>query len=357
MKPDMKINYALSSSDTLIIKGVAICFMLWHHLFFDSSVYGEWVQNAASLAKVCVAMFLFVSAYGLTIQYSKIDTSKFHVPFFINTFKFQGKRFLKLYFNYWFIFLLFVPIGVFFFHRTLQIAYGEHVNYLKRTIYDLLGMQAFQSYNITWWFYQLIIILYLIFPFLYFAVKKMNILILVFCFLILGFQIFTIPIVQYWLFPFVLGISSAMYRDKISDFLNRTDWKILFICNLFLLFSVAFLRLMEWRFDGIKMDGFFTITWIVFIIITARKVKIFSLVFEFLGNHSMNIFLIHTFIFYYFFSVFIYSFKYPFLIFIVLLASSLFLSLLIEYCKKIIGLYSLENKIINLVFTIKTTIT
>src|ERR1035437_3818694 len=353
MKPDTQINYALSLSDTLIIKGVAICFMLWHHLFYINSEYGEWVQNTAYLGKVCVAMFLFVSAYGLTIQYSKIDIKKFQVRCIIDTLKFQGKRLLKLYINYWFIFLLFVPIGVFFFHRSLQIPYGVQVNYFKSIIIDLLGMQGFQSYNITWWFYQLIIILYLIFPLLYIAIKKMNILILIFCFLIFGYHIGSVSMLEYWLFPFVLGISYALNRDKISSFLNRTDWKILFICNLFLLFSVAFLRLEEWRFGGVGMDGFFTITLIIFIIITVRKLKKISQVFEYLGKHSMNIFLIHTFIFGYFYSRFIYSFKYPLLIFIVLLACSLFISILIEYCKKIFRIYTLENKIINLFFTIK----
>jgi len=353
MKPDTQINYALSLSDTLIIKGVAICFMLWHHLFYMYSEYGEWVQNTALLAKVCVAMFLFVSAYGLTIQYSKIDIKKFQIPGFINTLKFQGKRLLKLYINYWFIFLLFVPIGVFIFHRSLQIPYGEQVNYLKSILIDFLGMQGFQSYNITWWFYQLIIILYLIFPVLYIAIKKMNIVILIFCFLIFGYHIGNVSILEYWLFPFVLGISYALNRNKISNFLNRINLKILFICNLFLLFSVAFLKLEEWRFGGAGMDGFFTITLIIFVIITVRKVQKITQVFEYLGKHSMNIFLIHTFIFGYFYSGFIYSFKYPFLIFSVLLACSLFISVLIEYCKKIIGIYTLENKIINLFFTVK----
>ena len=353
MKPDTQINYALTKSDSLIIKGVAICFMLWHHLFFTFSDYGEWVQNTAYLGKVCVAMFLFVSAYGLTIQYSKLKSIKYKLPGFVDTIKFQGKRLLKLYINYWFVFLLFVPIGIFFFYRSLQISYGDHVNYFKSVVIDLLGMQGFQSYNITWWFYQLIIILYLIFPLLYIAVKKMNLLILVFCFLILGVHICSIPIVRYWLFPFVLGISCAMNRDKISSFLNRTDWKILFICNLCLLFSVAFLRLEEWRFGGIGMDGFFTLTLILFIKIAVHKVNIISLVFDYLGKHSMNIFLIHTFIFNYFYSAFIYSFKYPFLIFIVLIACSLVISILIEYCKKIIRIYALENKIIQLFFTIK----
>jgi len=51
---------------------------------------------------------------------------------------------------------------------------------------------------------------------------------------------------------------------------------------------------------------------------------------EFLGKHSTNIWLIHTFFCYYLFKDFIYSFKYPALIFIVLLLCSLAASYIVN---------------------------
>ena len=344
MKSKIQYNYTLSLQDTLLIKGVAICFMLWHHLFFDTSAYGDFVQNTAFLGKVCVAMFLFVSAYGLTIQFADKKNYKYQFPSFTETIKFQAKRLFKLYVNYWFVFLIFVPVGILFFNRTLQIAYGIQINKLNCLFFDFFGMQGFQSYNITWWFYQLIIILYLIFPILYFAVKKMNIFILGFFFLILGFHQIRIPIVHDWLFPFALGISCALNKEKISMFLNRINRKILFISTLILLLSIAFLRLLEWRFGGIGMDGFFTLTWVLFIIISVREVRIVTQVLKYLGKHSMNIFMIHTFIFSYFYSGFIYSFKYPILIFSALLTYSILISILIEYSKTRLGIYRFEKK-------------
>ena len=68
---NFNFNFNLNLHDTLIIKGFAICFMLWHHLFSDHPEFGLLVQYKAILDKVCVAMFLFVSAYGLTIQMQK----------------------------------------------------------------------------------------------------------------------------------------------------------------------------------------------------------------------------------------------------------------------------------------------
>ncbi len=63
----------LSKSDTAGIKGIAILFMLWHHLFLHSVEYGALTQSLAIVSKVCVALFLFVSGYGLTKQYSRLE--------------------------------------------------------------------------------------------------------------------------------------------------------------------------------------------------------------------------------------------------------------------------------------------
>ena len=67
----------------------------------------------------------------------------------------------------------------------------------------------------------------------------------------------------------------------------------------------------------------------------------------FVGKHSMNMYLIHTFIFGYFFHDFIYSFKYPILIFIVLLIVSLLLSIAIEFLKGKFGFYQFQKHVIS----------
>jgi uncharacterized membrane protein len=65
------LNYSLTKDDTLLVKGVAICLMLCHHLFNDE--FGNVVFQTAQFGKVCVALFLFVSSYGLSIQYNTIQ--------------------------------------------------------------------------------------------------------------------------------------------------------------------------------------------------------------------------------------------------------------------------------------------
>lgn len=64
------------------------------------------------------------------------------------------------------------------------------------------------------------------------------------------------------------------------------------------------------------------------------RIPILKNILAFLGKHSMNVFLIHTFIRYTFFADFTYSFKYFWLIALVLLAISLGISVVLELIKK-----------------------
>ena len=65
-------GFELTLHDTSILKGIAICAMLWHHLFLLHPDYGNVVYHLALLGKVCVAIFLLLSGYGLTIQMNKL---------------------------------------------------------------------------------------------------------------------------------------------------------------------------------------------------------------------------------------------------------------------------------------------
>ena len=58
---------------------------------------------------------------------------------------------------------------------------------------------------------------------------------------------------------------------------------------------------------------------------------------KFIGKHSMNIFLFHTFIYYIYFPDFIYWSRNPILIYMTLLVSCLCISVMIEWLKNTIG--------------------
>jgi hypothetical protein len=81
------------------------------------------------------------------------------------------------------------------------------------------------------------------------------------------------------------------------------------------------------------------------------NIKYIGEILIYLGKHSMNIFLTHTFIRYYYLSDFIYSFKHFILINLVLLVLSLLLSIAIEYLKKIVKYKVLVEKLRNLIMS------
>ena len=66
---------------------------------------------------------------------------------------------------------------------------------------------------------------------------------------------------------------------------------------------------------------------------------------EFVGKHSMNIFMFHTFIYYYWFSEFVYSSRNPLFIYLLLLSICLFVSVAIEWIKKNVKFDKLIMKI------------
>lgn len=82
-----------------------------------------------------------------------------------------------------------------------------------------------------------------------------------------------------------------------------------------------------------------------------KSIKIPALIsylLEFVGKHSMNIFLFHTFIYYYWFRDFIYASRNPMVIYLLLLLICLLISVGIELLKKIIRFNIMVKHVDNL---------
>lgn len=354
-----KIDYRISLNETNAIKGIAIIAMLVHHLFYEYPEYGESTYQLALIGKVCVAMFLFLSGYGLSVQYSKILNYD-SVLTRINGggVKFLYKRYTKFYLNYWSIFLISVPIGVLVFGRELTIPYGENACIPYRLALDFMGVQGMMSYNITWWFNRLILSLYLLFPLLYWVMsRKWYVSLAVLAILFLKPRLIIYPF--HWLddnlyiytFVFAFGMFCSIYIDGISKLLNKINPK--FVFSLSFMAVIAFCIERQWgiipRLKGIPCDGFITAFTALAIVTAARLTKYNFPILSFLGRHSMNMYMLHTFLFGYFFEEFIYGFKYPLLIFIVLFVITLTLSIIIEFVKTQCQFYVLQNKVVNFV--------
>lgn len=310
-------------------KGMALMLILWHHLFYEHTHdEGFLVYQSALLAKVCVGIYVVLSGYGLaeSIKHKALDLVAFY-----------KRRVLKLYLNYWFIALLFIPIGVLFMGRTLESVFGENAYF--GLLIQMLGLHMFTNvsygYNATWWFMSLIIVLYAIFPLVFKLTKRFHVWFLAFCAVLLFAPI---PLVNDWIFPFAVGVWLSQNNGFVKMFAwFQTMGKARFIVLLTLTALVAWYRQNGWLFDSIRADTFFGILLILLTTEWALSSPRSRKVLEFIGVHSFNIFLFHTFIYYYYFPNFIYAFKNPLLIFGVLLGICLLVSVGIEKLKEKIG--------------------
>lgn len=320
----------LSIEDTNVLKGVAILLMLWHHLFLDQNgLYDDFIlcgqygvfHLLGQWSKVCVAIFVFLSGYGLAI-------SSEHDPLKIDLRKFYMKRAKKIYLNYWLVWLFFVPISYFVFDYTFIDAYGNSP--FLHLIIDFFGLHkvffpSSFSYNPTWWFYSCIIILYLLFPFLYKLIKHNYVISMLISVALTFLPGSLTNSIRFYIIAFVMGIGFCVLKiAPPQSSKERCTYLVLLVLLSFQRFVPIAPQL--W------IDCFITIC-LIQVYRCHNIIGIVKKIFAFLGKHSMNIFLFHSFIFYFWFQDYIYISRNPFIIFFTLLMVCIPISLTLEKIK------------------------
>lgn len=193
------------------------------------------------------------------------------------------------------------------------------------------------------------------FPILFLIAKRSSILILVVLFLFhmtpILIENVIIELLKTYILVFSLGIVYALNNKIISRYLEKINFFILvpILILVFVFFSYLKLRHAIPGLYGMKVDPFLTMTMILISITLLRSIPYFNEAMQYLGKHSMNIYMVHSFIYYYYYGKFIYSFEYPILIFIALILLSLIVSITFEFIKKIIHFSSLVKHVSNLV--------
>lgn len=221
---DRQAGLVFDKRQTNIAKGVALLLLLWHHLFYnDPKYYNRFTSlynlggvpiecYVASFCKVCVAVFLLLSGYGLVksySNYSKIESDKNNG--IKKTIKYVFNHLIKLLSDYWFVYIIFVPLGLVLGRSFLDVYGTNPIHYIT----DFFGVSfLFFNYsytmNATWWFMSIIILFYIIFPVLYRLLRYSPELLLV-----LSVFVLFCPLVpnskelKTWLCPFVVGMYMA----------------------------------------------------------------------------------------------------------------------------------------------------
>jgi len=331
-----------SKDCTLAIKGIAIILLLWHHLFWknytmvQSFSIGEvnLLAFSAQASNLCVSLFFLLSAYGLTVTYKKWNAQK------KSDFSFIADRYISLLAGFVLI-CVFGYVSGAFLDRNLIDIYGGTAKSFFLVPIDMLGLARLfdvETFNPTWWYMSLAAILIFVFPVAYKYIKKYGIAaVLSLSFLLLIPQ--GAGMVQYFAVA-----SVGIYLANINGFVRLADMKLLKTKWLnkiikFALISFSFAVLIILRMSVLEdfdqaVDGLIAVLISWFALEFLLLIKPLKIILVFLGKHSANVFMTHTLFYSYYFKDFYYSFKNPFLVFAVLLLTSLLFSVALEFLKQ-----------------------
>ena len=276
--------------------------LLCHHFFMGVLPAPiDWANNSiwqilATLSKVCVAIFVILSGYGLNESYKRWVESDF---------AFVKNHLFKLMKQFWFIFLIFVPLGFVCGASPIDV-YGRGLKGICYALTDFLGMKSLlntPTMNQTWWYMEACIVLYILFPLLKKLLAKIPVIV---------FAISVIPVIKfglfndgsidgcreiYWIFPFAVGIflSEKDFLNKISSSINK---HYLLGCSLSITGVIVMTAVRS--YFGIIADTVYAISIIVVSKAVFSRIKYINSFMGYLGRHSANIFMMHSFLYCYY---------------------------------------------------------
>ena len=348
---------------TMQMKGIAIIILLFHHCFLNAQRWATvpyeklattkgWgyypisfapfsshtIQYLASFSKICVAMFVFMTGYGMWVSYES-QKKKTTMSNYIK------KRMVTLMTGFLIIFvvteILAIPTG-----RFIEV-YGHDFRSVVYMIIDALGLAKLLGtplFCLTWWYMSLAIVLIMIFPFVHSMMEKYQWIVVVASIIVpraCGFGQST-DLFRY-LLAYTLGMYFAQHDllARIKErFMEQNMARKLLSLIVSLIGLAVIIKCRQNAWIGWKYldfwDGFAAMYVIVLSYIYILNGKWIVKGLGFLGKHSMNIFLIHSFYRDVFFHEFTYSFYYAWLDYIVLMVISLVTSIVLEWFKKLI---------------------
>ncbi|MCD8383763.1 MAG: acyltransferase [Clostridiales bacterium] len=351
-QPDLFGKYASNC-----LKGIAIVMLLCHHCFRTSALYSSYditfliperyIVYVAGFCKVCVGMFAFISAYGLTRKMMALPTRPSRA-LSDSTWNLISSRLVRLLGAFIFVFLLTDLFALFLGPGRLVSKYGalswKSIQYWLLDMFGLAELLGTPTFLPTYWYYSLAIVIILLIPALYLLREKIGSP----AFLALVFVInFTVTFNNDNIYRYILCIAVGVVcaRDnvitRIVRLRIRPGDRANGICKC--LIYVALLALLVLLRNGALKDALWPVWEAVIPVVLASfgceflfRIPGLHQILSFLGVHSGNIFLVHNLFRSVWFGSFTYSFRYPVLIIAVLLAVSLATSIVIEALKRLL---------------------
>ncbi len=341
----------MTKRDSNILKCVAILLMLAHHLFmyadqpdFPALVYGPLLNTPARLAafgqlsKLCVTIFVFVTAYGTTMRYQGDGMMDARAIMASST-----RRWVKLLASFQLVYIIafaLCPLG----GKSWFTLYSpSRLENLVFAFFDFMGVSFITnlpSYNSSWWYMSLAVTFIFVMPLLIKLCRRYGFFVLLPEILLVRWLNVQWVIYRY-LLPAMMGILMAEYDviERVWTAYRKACLPSKALACVGML-TVLGLGSVLWLRAG---DGLLDIYETVLLVpvcfltlLTLARIPGLNKAAEWIGRHSMNIFFFHAFIYQNWFHNFTYSLRYPVLIFLFLLGSTLLFSVAVEGLKKLL---------------------
>lgn len=334
------------------VKGLSILFLLAYHLFESADLVTSLGVNHAPLSldtflifssfgNVCVSVFVFLTAYGISVgiwTQEDITIGKAYHQ--------AARRFFRLMGQF---FALYLSVNLLWFMKfDYDKLYGLNKQGMIYWLTDATGLsQLFETptMNMTWWYMKVAYILIFLIPVLAFAVKKIGNPILIIAFL-LPYTVQMDKDIQRYFFVAVFGVCAA-YGKWVDKLLNLKIHGVLrWVLGFGLLALSVLIRqnYVVYQTYVAYVDAPIVLVIIYLACAVLGKVPGLNKALAFIGTHSMNIYLVHTFFYMSLWRDFIYRFKYAGLIFLTLLITTLLYSMVLEFIKRLV--FKAKNKIV-----------
>lgn len=345
----------MTKKESSVCKGVAIMLMFVHHLFF----HAEWLaielgplfrtpEELALFAqncKICVNIFVFITAYGTTKSFAKDPLDD--IGGIVHK---TLRRYTKLLLSFQFVYLIAALLCPLSGRAWFTVYSPNRLENLAFALVDFMGLSyamGLPRYNATWWYMPLAFFLILSLPWLIKLCRRYGAYLFLPFLLLLRWAQVSDVLIRY--FPSVLlGILFAENQvvEKIKTRYAKARLPVKLAQCLLCLVVIKLAGTLWQRFAMGQIDIYETVLCLAVCFLTVlvvAKIPYLSSAIEFLGKYSMNMFLFHAFIYQQWLTDFTYSFRYPMLIFLFLLLSMLVFSIAVERIKKLLRLEQLGD--------------
>ncbi len=357
------MKLSLSKNDTLVIKGVAIIFLVFYHsmatkqrllghdisFFPFTNYYAFYIFESMN---VCVGTFAFMSSFGLTrtITHKYLKNGKSSLGAAEST-DFLTRRTISLMMAFFIPFVACTSVSLIFAHHN---PYGHGETFVLNLIMDMLGFAGALGTPMmvgTWWYMSFALIIIFLMPMTVNLYRKHGIGVLI-PFIVLPLLIdakfyngTTLNNMTRWLLciPFGVMFADGNIFEQMKEMtigknkvLSKIVKFILWTAILLLAFRLR-KQVWTWKFAYYIISTVLPVIFVYWLYEFVCGVPIINKLFAFFGKYSSDIFFMHTFIRAVWFPDFTYSLKYWYAVFAFVMGASLVMAIVADLFRKLIS--------------------